>query len=219
MTLSDLSIQRPILTWMMTLALIVFGVLGYQRLGMDQFPNMEFPMLTVSAELLGASPEGMEEDVTDVLEEQLNTIAGVRKIRSQTFPGAAQITVEFGLGTNLDIAAQEVRDKVARVRMLLPDDMEIPNVGNFNPNDQPILWIPFKSELPAVVASEYIRREVKPIFETIPGVAGIAMFGQMDRNIRIWLDGDELRSRGLSAGDVLAALNREHIEVPGGMIE
>ena len=93
MTLSDLSIQRPILTWMMTLALIVFGVLGYQRLGVDQFPTMEFPMLTVTAELPGASPEGMEEDVTDVLEEQLNTIAGVRKIRSQTFPGAAQITV------------------------------------------------------------------------------------------------------------------------------
>ncbi len=219
MSLSDLSIQRPILTWMMTLALIVFGVLGYQRLGMDQFPTMEFPMLTVSAELAGASPEGMEEDVTDVLEEQLNTIAGVRKIRSQTFPGAAQITVEFGLGTNLDIAAQEVRDKVARVRKLLPDDMEIPNVGNFNPNDQPILWIPFKSKLPAVDASEYIRREVKPVFETIPGVAGVAMFGQMNRNIRIWLDGDELRSRGLSAGDVHAALKREHIEVPGGMIE
>jgi HAE1 family hydrophobic/amphiphilic exporter-1 len=219
MTLSDLSIQRPILTWMMTLALIVFGVLGYQRLGMDQFPTMEFPMLTVTAELPGASPEGMEEDVTDVLEEQMNTIAGVRKIRSQTFPGAAQITVEFGLGTNLDIAAQEVRDKVARVRRLLPDDMEIPTVGSFNPNDQPILWIPFKSTLPAVTASEYIRREVKPVFETIPGVAGVAMFGQMDRNIRIWLDGDELRSRGLSAGDVLAALNREHIEVPGGLIE
>jgi len=197
----------------------VFGVLGYQRLGMDQFPTMEFPMLMVTAELPGASPEGMEEDVTDVLEEQLNTIAGVRKIRSQTFPGATQITVEFGLGTNLDIAAQEVRDKVSRVRRLLPDGMEIPTVGNFNPNDQPILWIPFKSTLPAVVASEYIRREVKPIFETIPGVAGIAMFGQMDRNIRIWLDGDELRSRGLSAGDVLAALNREHIEVPGGRIE
>jgi len=219
MSLSDLSIQRPILTWMMTLALIVFGVLGYQRLGVDQFPTMEFPTLTVTAELAGASPEGMEEDVTDVLEEQLNTIAGVRKIQSETYPGAAQISVEFGLGTNLDIAAQEVRDKVSRIRRLLPDDMEIPNVGNFNPNDQPILWIPFESELPAVTASEYIRREVKPIFETIPGVAGVAMFGQTDRNIRIWLDGDELRSRGLSAGDVLMALHREHIEVPGGIIE
>jgi len=219
MTLSDLSIRRPILTWMMTLALIVFGVLGYQRLGMDQFPTMEFPVLTVSAELPGASPEGMEEDVTDVLEEQLNTIAGVRQISSQTFSGAAQITVEFGLGTNLDIAAQEVRDKVARIRRLLPDNMEIPNVGNFNPNDQPILWIPFQSTLPAVTASEYIRREVIPVFETIPGVAGVAMFGRMDRNIRIWLDGDELRSRGLSAGDVLAALRREHVEVPGGNVE
>jgi HAE1 family hydrophobic/amphiphilic exporter-1 len=219
MTLSDISIERPILTWMMMLAVVVFGVLGYQRVGMDQFPTMEFPVLAVMAQLPGASPEGMEEDVTDVLEEQLNTIAGVRKISSQTFPGAAQITVEFGLGTDLDIVAQEVRDKVARIRSMLPDEMEMPTVGNFDPNDQPILWIPFKSDLPAVEASEYIRREVKPVFETIPGVAGIALFGRQDRNIRIWLDGDELRARGLSAGDVLSALEREHVELPGGIVE
>ncbi len=99
MTLSDVSIQRPILTWMMTLALIVFGVLGFLRLGVDQFPNMEFPVLTVQAVLEGATPEGMEEDVTDVLEEHLNTIGGVRSIRSTSYQGVALIVVEFELGT------------------------------------------------------------------------------------------------------------------------
>jgi len=219
MTLADLSIKRPILTWMMTLALIVFGVLGYERLAIDRLPDMEFPVLTVTAELEGASPEGMEEDVTDVIEEQLNTIAGVRSLRSTTFQGAAEIEVEFELGTNLDIAAQEVRDKVARVRRLLPSEIEPPVVDNRDPNEHAILWIPFKSSRSAVETSEYVRRQMKPIFETIPGVAGVLVWGRQDRNIRIWLSGDGLRSRGLSAGDVLSALRREHLEVPGGLVE
>ncbi|MCG8588898.1 MAG: efflux RND transporter permease subunit, partial [Proteobacteria bacterium] len=219
MTLSDVSIRRPILTWMMTLALIVFGVLGYQRLGVDQFPDMDFPVLSVTAELPGASPEGMEEDVTDVLEERLNTIAGVRSIRSVTFQGISQITVEFGLGTDLDVAAQEVRDKVASLRRQLPSDLEPPVVENFDPNEQPILWIPLHTRRSRVETSEVVRRQINPMIETIPGVAGVAIFGRLDRNIRIWLKGDELRGRGLAAGDVLAALRREHVEVPGGFVE
>jgi multidrug efflux pump subunit AcrB len=146
-TLSDLSIDRPVLTWMMILALIVFGVLGYNRLGMDQFPKMDLPVLSVIATLEGADPEGMEEDVTDVLEEQLGTIAGVRSITSTTFPGAAQIAVEFQLGTDLDIVAQKVRDKIDSVRRELPPEMDPPTVMDFDFNDQPILWIPFRSEL------------------------------------------------------------------------
>lgn len=219
MTLSDLAIRRPIFTWMVMLALFVFGVLGYNRLGIDQFPTMEFPVLTVTAELAGASPEGMEEDVTDVLEEQINTIAGVRSIESTSFHGTSVITVEFALGTDLDIAAQDVRDKVASVRRMLPPELDPPVVGKYNSNDQPILWLPFETDRTAVDTSEYIRRHVKPVFETIPEVAGITMFGRRDRNIRIWLDGDELHGRGLAAGDVLAALNREHVERPGGLIE
>jgi HAE1 family hydrophobic/amphiphilic exporter-1 len=109
MTLSDLSIQRPVLTWMMMLALLVAGFMGYSRLGVDQFPPMTFPVVMVVANLEGASPEGMEEDVTDVLEEQLNTIAGVRNLRSTTLAGVSQIFVEFELGTNLDEAIQDAR--------------------------------------------------------------------------------------------------------------
>jgi HAE1 family hydrophobic/amphiphilic exporter-1 len=218
-TLSDVSIERPILTWMMTLALIVFGVLGYNRLGMDQFPTMEFPVLGVISTLDGATPEGMEEDVTDVIEEQLGTIAGVRKVSSRSGPGTSMITVEFGLGTDLDIAAQEVRDKIDQVRRFLPAALDRPTVGKFDFNDQPILWIPFRAELAPVDASEYLRRQVKPVFETIPGVAGVALFGRQDRTIRVWLDGDALRARGLSASDVLGALNREHVEAFGGRVE
>jgi HAE1 family hydrophobic/amphiphilic exporter-1 len=218
-TLSEISIRRPILTWMMTLALLVFGVLGFMRLGVDQFPNMDFPVLTVQAALEGATPEGMEEDVTDVLEEHLNTIAGVRSIKSTSYQGVALIVVEFDLDTDLDIAAQDTRDKAALARVELPATLEPPVVGTFDPNDTPVLWIPFDSHRSVVETSEAVRRQVNPYLETIPGVAGVAMFGRQDRNIRIWLDGDALRARGLAATDVLGALQREHVEMPGGAVE
>ncbi len=219
MTLSDVSIERPVLTWMMILALMVFGVLGYNRLGVDQFPNMEFPVLSVQAVLEGASPEGIEEDVTDVLEEQLNTIAGVRRISSTSAEGASQISVEFQLGTDMDVAIQDVRDKVALARRELPSEIEPPIVGDFNPNDSPVLWIPIESQRSLVETSEFVKRQMNPYLETIPGVAGVAMFGRRDRNIRIWLDGNEMRARGLGATDVLEAIRREHVEAPGGEVQ
>ena len=219
MTLSDVAIERPILTWMMTLALIVFGVLGYNRLGVDQYPNMEFPVLTVTATLPGASPETIEEDVVDIIEEQVSTLAGVRSVRSTSYKDAAQIVVEFELGTDLDLMAQEVRDAVGRVRGQLPLEMERPVVGSFSPNDTPVLWFGLESERPISEATEFAERYLAPFVETIPGVAGLEMFGARERNIRIWLDGEALRARRLSSGDVVAALRREHVEVPGGVVE
>jgi len=187
MSLSDISIERPILTWMMTLALIVFGALGYQRLGVDQFPNMEFPILAVMASYEGASPEGMEEDVTDVLEEYLNTIGGVRSIKSTTREGSTQIIVEFALGVDLDIAAQNVRDKIAQARYELPGDLDAPRVTTFNPNEQPVLWIPLEVERPIGEVSDYVNRELKPRIETIEGVAGgcrvYRAIGSVGRNL------------------------------------
>ncbi|MCH8132080.1 MAG: efflux RND transporter permease subunit [Myxococcales bacterium] len=219
MTLSDISIQRPVFTWMMTLALIVFGVLGYNRLGVDQFPNMEFPVLTITAVLPGASPEAIEEDVVDVIEEQVSTLSGVRSVRSTSYQDACQIVVEFVLGTDLDLMAQQVRDVIGRVRGQLPPEMEPPVVGNFNPNESPVLWFPLETDRSIAETTDFANRQLSPFIETIPGVAGLEMFGARDRNIRIWLDGDALRARGLSSGDVIRAIGREHVEIPGGVIE
>jgi HAE1 family hydrophobic/amphiphilic exporter-1 len=217
--LIDLCIQRPVLTWMLVLSLIVFGVLGYNRLGVDRYPDMDFPNVIVSAQLEGASPEVMEEDVTDVLEEYLNTISGVRTLRSTTAQGRASVSVQFELGRDIDLAAQDVRDKVARARIELPPDLEPPVVDKMNMGDFPVMWIPLGTDRPAVESSEFVRNQIKPRLETAEGVASISMFGRLDRNIRIWLDGDALRARGLAASDVLSALQREHVEVPGGDIE
>ncbi|HXZ84639.1 MAG TPA: efflux RND transporter permease subunit, partial [Myxococcota bacterium] len=163
MTLSDVAIQRPVLTWMMMLALVVAGALGVSRLGVDQFPPMEFPKVMVIANLEGANPESIEEDVTDVLEENLNTIAGVRELTSTSLTGVSQIFVEFQLGTNLDRAIQDVRDEVGKARRYLPKEVEPPTISKVNFGDQPILWIPFSSTRSPVETSEYVRRQVKPL--------------------------------------------------------
>jgi HAE1 family hydrophobic/amphiphilic exporter-1 len=218
-SLSDLCIRRPVLTLMLTLSLVVFGVLGYVRLGVDQFPRMEFPVIQVSAIMEGASPEVMEEDVTDPLEEWLNTVQGVREVTSFTTEGVAQITVTFELDKDLDIAAQDVRDKVAMARQRLPPDVEPPLVQKFAVGDFPILWIPLRSDRSIVQNTEFLKNEVRPRLETIENVGATPMFGALERNIRIWLDGDALSARGLAAGDVIAAIRREHVDVPGGRVE
>ncbi|HXK22379.1 MAG TPA: efflux RND transporter permease subunit [Myxococcota bacterium] len=215
----DLCIERPILTLMLMLSLLVFGVLGYRQLGVDQFPNMEFPVVTVTAQLEGAAPEVMEEDVTEVLEEHLNTIGGLRELRSNTFHGASVITAEFQLERNLDQATQDVRDKVARARWELPKELEPPVVDKINLANRPILWIPVKTDRTPVEMTEYLKYTMKPAIETIDGVASVELFGRRERAIRIWVDGDALRARGLSVQDLISAIGREHVERPGGRVE
>jgi len=215
---ADVFIRRPVLTMMLMLSLLVFGVLGYQRLGVDQFPSMEFPVVVVTALREGASPEVMEEDVTDVVEEYLNTIPGLRNLTSTSIHGASQVVCEFQLHRDLDVAAQDVRDKVAQARIDLPPDMDPPIIEKVNPANFAILWIPLITDRSAVDSTEYVKFHVKPVLETIAGVGAVPMFGQVERNIRIWLDGEALRARGLSATDVIAVLDREHVEVPGGRV-
>jgi HAE1 family hydrophobic/amphiphilic exporter-1 len=215
----DLCIQRPILTLMLTLSLVVFGVLGYQQLGIDQFPSMEFPVVTVTAQLEGAAPEVMEEDVTEVLEEQINTIGGLRSLSSTTFHGAATVVAEFELERDLDQATQDVRDKVARAGFELPKEIEPPVVDKINMSSRPILWLPIKSNRPAVELTEYLKYTVKPYLETVDGVASTELFGRRERAIRIWVDGEALRARGLSANDLISAVQREHLDRPGGRLE
>jgi hydrophobic/amphiphilic exporter-1 (mainly G- bacteria), HAE1 family len=217
-TLSDVSIRRPVLTWMLVLALLTFGVLGYSRLGVDQYPDLEFPIVTVDATLEGASPEGIEEDVTDLLEERLNTIGNVRTLRSTSYQGIARVEVEFELGTDLDVAIQDVRDQVAVARQRLPKETET-TVTRLDNSSWAVVYAPLYSQMPAVEVTRYIDDHVKPLLETIPGVASVSIFGGEERNIRIWLDADAMRARGIAASDLLAALRREHVEAPGGIVE
>ena len=219
MSLSDLSIDRPVLTWMMTLALAVFGVLGFLRLGIDQYPDMTFPFVGVVVTLEGASPTTMEDEVVDVLEEAFATIEGIRHTFSTSAQGMARVMLEFELEHDLDVAAQDVRDKINVSLNDLPKDIDPPILGKADFSMFPIIYAPITSDLPTTETTEYVDRHIRPMVESIPGAAGAEIYGDLERNIRIWIDPDALRARDLSVGDVLDALRREHVERPGGFVE
>ena len=218
-SLSEISIQRPVLTWMMTLALAVFGILGFLRLGVDRYPDMSFPFVGVVVTLDGASPTTMEDEVVDVLEEAFATIEGVRHTYSTSAQGMARVMLEFELEHDLDVASQDVRDKINISMNDLPAEIDPPILGKADFSQFPIIYAPITSDLPITEATEYIDRHIRPMIESIPGAAGAEVYGDLERNIRIWIDPDALRARGLAVTDILQALRREHVEQPGGFVE
>lgn len=219
MSLSDLAIDRPVLTWMMTLALAVFGVLGLMRLGIDRYPDMTFPFVGVVVTLEGASPTTIEDEVVDVLEEAFATIEGVRHTYSTSAQGMARVMLEFELEHDLDVAAQDVRDKINVSLNRMPDEIDPPVLGKADFSMFPIIYAPITSDLPVTETTEYVDRHLRPMIESIPGAAGAEVYGDVERNIRIWIKPDALRARNLSVSDVLMALRREHVERPGGFVE
>lgn len=219
MSLSDLSIDRPVLTWMMTLALATFGILGLTRLGVDRYPDMTFPFVGVVVTMESASPATMEDEVADVLEEAFATIEGVRHTFSTSAQGMARVMLEFELEQDLDVAAQDVRDKINMSMNDLPEEIDPPMLGKADFSMFPIIYAPITSTLPLTETTEYVDRHIRPMIESIPGAAGAELYGDLERNIRIWIDPDALRARNLSVSDVLAAIRREHVELPGGIVE
>ena len=219
MSLSDISIQRPVLTWMLTLALATFGLLGLGRLGIDKYPDMALPFVGVVVTMESASPTTMEDEIVDPLEEAFATIEGIRHTYSESAQGIARIMMEFELEHDVDVAAQDVRDKVNMTMNELPDEIDPPVLGKADYSVFPILFAPITSELPATETTEYVDRHIRPLVESIPGAAGTEIYGEVERNIRIWIDPDALRARQLAISDVLGALRREHVELPGGFVE
>lgn len=218
MNLYDTAIRRPVFTAMLMLALVVFGVLGYRVLPINLLPSLDIPIVTVTTVLPGASPEVMESDVTDVVESAVNTIEGIKHLTSYSGQGISQVTVEFELERNIDTAAQDVRDKVSGAVGNLPLDAEPPIVQKLDINSQPMLWIALSGK-DAKSLSDYADRVVKPRLQSVPGVGNVFMGGFRERMVRIWIDRDRLAAYGLTVEDVIQALKRENLELPGGYIE
>ncbi len=219
MRLPEIAIKRPVFMTMVGLAMIVFGIVALPRLSLDLFPRVDFPMITITTKLVGASPEIMEVDVTDVIEEAVNTINGVKSITSSSMEEYSVVRVEFHLERNVEQAAQDVRDKVAAVRNRLPRDTEPPVIEKISPEDQPIVWIAVWGERDIRELTLYADKVLKRDIEKIPGVGSVTISGGRDREIRIWLDRKKMEAAALTAEDVKHALGVEHKEVPGGRIE
>jgi HAE1 family hydrophobic/amphiphilic exporter-1 len=190
------------------IALATFGTLGFMRLGVDRYPDMEFPFVGVMVTMEGASPTTLEDEVVDVLEEAFATIEGVRHTYSEATDSAARVMMEF-----------DVRDKLNAAMRNLPDEIDPPSVGKADYSRFPIVYAPISTDLPITEATDYIDRHLKPLGESIPGAAGAVLHGGRERAIRIWIDPDALRARDLAVSDVLGALRREHLERSGGIVE
>jgi HAE1 family hydrophobic/amphiphilic exporter-1 len=219
MFLSDTAIKRPVTTILFTAGILIFGYIAFQNMGVDLYPEIEFPTVSVSSMLPGADPEIMDSDVTDVLEEQINTIEGVKTIQSTSREGHSQIVVQFVLGKDVDVGAQEVRDKVNLAQMELPRDLEAPIVQKIDMAMAPFVWIAITSRGDYRRIARYADEVVKERLQTVPGVGAVMLGGFQERQVRIWLDPQELEARNLTPRDVATAVRRKHIELPGGRIE
>jgi HAE1 family hydrophobic/amphiphilic exporter-1 len=204
---------------MAIMALVVIGVVSYPEIGVDLFPKVDFPIVTVSTHLNGASPEVIDVDVTDRIEGAVNTINGVKSITSSSTSGDSRVTIEFVLDRNIDLAAQDVREKVALIRDKLPVDVEEPRIAKVDPDAAAVLFLNLSGQKTVKELSTYVDEVLKEQLQRINGVGDVLLWGLRLRQIRVWLDADKLRAYGIAATDVMTALMRQNVELPGGRIE
>jgi len=218
MKITEACIKNPVFAWMLMLATVVFGGVAATRIGISQFPDVDFPTISVSAAWEGAAPEVIEHDVVEPIEEALMQVEGVRNITSTSRQGSGNVTVELDLARNVDLALQDVQTRVAQVQRRLPRDIEPPVVSKTNPEDQPIMWVGLSGPYSPQMLADFARYRVKEKLQTVPGVGEIQV-GSVERNIRIWIDSDKLDERRVTASEVLAAIQRQHVELPAGRLE
>jgi multidrug efflux pump len=220
MSLSAVSIRRPVLAIVMSIAIMLFGFIGFTYLGVREYPSVDPPVITVSAVYVGANSDVIESQITEPLEESISGIEGVRSIKSTSAEGRSSITVEFELGVDLEAAANDVRDKVSRAVRLLPPDAENPTVLKADADAVPIVFLNIKSDKRDLLQLSDIATNVfRERMQTIPGVSEVQVWGEKRYAMRLWMDPQKLASYRLTPLDVRNAVQRENVELPSGRIE
>ena len=219
MNLSDLCIRRPVFTWVLVAVPVVLGIVSYFDIGVDLFPKVDFPVISVSAALPGASAEEMESSVTKPIEETLNTIAGIDEMRSTTREGSVTVVIRFVLQKNGDVAAQEARDKISSVVRRLPDGIETPLVNKFDLDAAPIITIGVSGKRDIREVTEIAKHQIQELLQTVPGVGNVFLTGGRNRAINVRVDTDRLKAYSVSIEEVRQALVSQNLEVPGGIID
>ncbi len=220
MSLPDFSLRRPVFATVMSILIVFFGAVGYTFLGVREYPAIDPPNITVRTNYTGANAEVIESQVTEPLERAINGIAGIRTISSSSALGNSNITVEFDLGVDLEQAANDVRDKVSQAQRNLPQDIDAPPVvTKADASGDPILFVPIQSSTRSIMElSDYAENVIREKIQTIPGVSAVNVFGSKLPAMRLWMDPARMVKYGLTAQDVLTALSRENVELPGGKV-
>jgi hydrophobe/amphiphile efflux-1 (HAE1) family protein len=217
MRVSDVSIRNPVFAWMLMAGLIVFGAVGFSRMGVSQLPDVDFPVVTVTITLLGAAPEVMENTVADPLEDQLMTIEGLRTLTTVSTVGTMTATLEFNLDRNIDAAVQDVQTKVSAAQKLLPQNVDPATITKTNPDDQPIIWLALTGKDKTLRdMMTYARDTVKDQFTTIGGVGNVLLGGYVEPAMRVWVNPQKMQRTNIAVTDIVNSLNQENIEMPGG---
>ena len=221
MSLSAISIRRPVFAWMLMFGLIIFGGICFTRMGISQMPDVDFPVVNIALQLDNAAPEVMEANVVDVIEDTVMGIEGLKNVTSTSSQGIANITCEFGLDHNINVALQEVEDRINQSKNLLPTALYPPVISKTNPEDQPIMWVMVTADESVKPYQQmiYARNTLKDQLSTIAGVGNITLGGYVDPNLRVWIDSAKMYHYELTTSDILSAIQTEQIEQPAGRIE
>lgn len=221
MSLSSVSIKRPVLATVMSVVIVVFGIIGYNFLGVRDFPSIDPPIISVSTSYTGANADVIESQITEPLEKAINGVPGIRNISSTSSVGSSQITVEFNLDADLETAANDVRDKVGQAQRQLPQDITAPPVvTKADANADNIITLSVTSDKRNIMqVDDYAENVLQEGLQTIPGVSAINIQGQRQYAMRLWIDPAKLSALGLAATDITDALNKENVELPAGKIE
>jgi HAE1 family hydrophobic/amphiphilic exporter-1 len=219
MKLADVSIKRPVFATVMVSVLAVFGVWGYRQLSIDMMPEVEFPIVTVTAVYPGADPETIESRVIDKLEESISSVSAIKMLRSTSMESVGFIVIQFELERKADQAAQDVRDKVSAVLRELPADLDPPVVDRLDFGAIPVLGISLAADMPRRELTQFAKDVVKQRLQSINGVGVIDIVGGQEREFHVWIDPHRLDSFGLAAGEVAQALAAQNVEIPGGRLD
>jgi HAE1 family hydrophobic/amphiphilic exporter-1 len=219
MTLSEICIRRPVFTWVLVAAPVVLGIVSYFELGVDLFPRVDFPVVSVTATLPGTSAEEMESSVTKPIEEAINTVSGIDELRATVREGITTIVVAFLLEKDGNVAAQEVRDKVSSIMNQLPEGMDTPLVSKFDLDSSPIITIGISGRRDVREVTEIVKHQIQEPLQTVSGVGAVFLSGGRQRAINIVVDPDRLAAYKLSVEDVRQALLTQNLEVPGGIVQ
>jgi hydrophobic/amphiphilic exporter-1 (mainly G- bacteria), HAE1 family len=217
--LAALCVKRPVFATVLILSLVVVGIFGFTRLGVDRFPKIDFPTIVVTTVQPGAAPEQIETEVTDKIEEAVNTISGIDELRSTSSEGVSLVMISFSLEKDTNIAAQEVRDKINSVLPLLPKTIQQPRVDKLDPDAAPVLSVALSASRSIRDVTEYADKVLRRQLESVGGVGQVLVLGGRQRQINIWLDADRLRAYNLTVTDVSRALLAQNVEIPGGRVD
>ncbi|WP_296528554.1 efflux RND transporter permease subunit [Acinetobacter oleivorans] len=220
MWFTRISVKYPVFTIMMMLSLMVLGLASWKRMTVEEFPNVDFPFVVVTTQYAGASPEAVESDITKKLEDQINTISGIKQITSRSSEGFSMIVAEFNLDTSSALAAQDVRDKIAPVTAQFRDEIDTPIVQRYDPSSSPIMSVVFESNSMSLAQlSSYVDKRIVPQLKTVSGVGNVNLLGDAKRQIRIKILPEQLQSYGIGIDQVINTLKNENIEVPAGTLQ